>query len=59
MRGILNYYKFVHNYGNLVSRVQYELKQSCAKLLAAKYSLGTMSKVFSKFGNNLENVYVN
>lgn len=55
MRGILNYYKFVHNYGNLVSRVQYELKQSCAKLLAAKYSLGTMSKVFSKFGN----VYVN
>lgn len=59
LRGILNYYNFVHNYGKLVSRIQYELKQSCAKLLAAKFSLGTMSKVYSKFGNKLEYVHFN
>lgn len=59
LRGILNYYSFVHNFGKLVSHIQYELKQSCAKLLAAKFSLGTMSKVYNKFGNRLEYTHVN
>ena len=58
LRGILNYYNFVHNYGKLVSRTTYMLKQSCAKLLAAKFSLHTMSKVYTKFGSNLEYVHV-
>lgn len=53
LRGYLNYYSFVHNHGRLVSRLTYELKYSCAKLLAAKYSLGTAAKVFSRFGNGL------
>ena len=53
LRGYLNYYKFVHNYGILTSYIQYILKQSCAKLLAAKYSLGTMAKVYKKYGSNL------
>ena len=59
LRGILNYYSFVHNYSRLVSRTLFVLKHSCAKLLAAKFSLGTMSKVFNKFGNNLEYEQVN
>lgn len=53
MRGYLNYYNFVHNYGRLASYTEYILKQSCAKLLAAKFSLGTMAKVYKKFGNSL------
>lgn len=52
-RGYLNYYKFAHNYPRVVSVVGYHLKQSCAKLLAAKYSLGTMAKAYRKFGPNL------
>lgn len=53
MRGYLNYYNFAHNYGRLASYTEYILKQSCAKLLAAKFSLGTMAKVYKKFGNAL------
>lgn len=54
LNGFLNYYKFVHNYGRLVSRLFYELRFSCAKLLAAKYTLRTVARVFEKFGSNLE-----
>jgi len=53
LRGYLNYYSFVHNYGRLTSYLTFKLKQSCAKLLATKYTLGTTAKVFSKFGKNL------
>lgn len=53
LRGYLNYYKFSHNYGKLVSTMVLILKSSCAKLLAGKYSLGTMSKTFAKFGPQL------
>ena len=53
LRGFLNYYSFVHNYARLVSYVEYILKQSCAKLLATKFSLGTMAQVYKKYGNNL------
>jgi len=31
----------------------YILKSSCAKLLAAKYTMGTQSRVFAKFGPHL------
>lgn len=53
MRGLLNYYSFVHNYGRLASYIEYILKQSCAKLLATKFSLGTMAQVYKKFGGRL------
>lgn len=53
MRGFLNYYSFVHNYGRLVSYVEFILKQSCAKLLATKFHLGTMAKAYKKFGPGL------
>ena len=54
LRGYLNYYNFVHNYARLASYTEYILKQSCAKLLAAKFNLGTMAKVYKKFGSKLE-----
>lgn len=53
MRGYLNYYNFVHNYGRLVSFVEYILKQSCAKLLATKFSLKTLAQVYKKFGGRM------
>lgn len=52
-RGILNYYSFAHNYSNVVSLLNHILKQSAAKLLAAKFKLGTRAKVFAKFGPSL------
>jgi hypothetical protein len=57
LRGYLNYYNFAHNYPRVASLVTFLLKQSCAKLLAAKYSLGTMAKVHQKFGPNLSVMY--
>ncbi len=59
LRGYLNYYYyFAHNYSRLVSRLTYELKFSCAKLLAAKFSMKTMAKVFNKFGSQLTVTHV-
>jgi hypothetical protein len=54
LRGYLNYYSFVHNYPQMVSLVHFILKQSCARLLTAKFSLGTLKKTYTKFGNRLE-----
>lgn len=53
MRGYLNYYNFTHNYTRLVSYIEFILKQSCAKLLATKFSLGTMAQTYKKFGPKL------
>jgi retron-type reverse transcriptase len=50
LREYLNYYKFSHNYRTLASSLLQILKSSCAKLLAAKYSLNTQVKVYDKFG---------
>lgn len=57
LRGYLNYYSFVHNYGKMAALCVFILKQSCAKLLAAKYSLGTMAKVYQKFGPDFKIVH--
>lgn len=53
VRGYLNYYSFVHNYGTLTSRLMFILKSSCCKLIAAKFKLKTMANVYKKFGKNL------
>jgi len=50
-RGLLNYYRFVHNFGRL-ARVQYILQYSLAKTLAHKFKV-SMSKVFQDHGHNL------
>lgn len=53
-RGIIQYYRFAANFNELSAKVHYILKESCAKLLAAKYSLNSQAKVFAKFGKNLK-----
>lgn len=53
IRGFLNYYSFTHNYGRLASYIEFILKQSCAKLLATKFNLGTMAQTYKKFGSKL------
>ena len=54
LRGIQNYYSFTHNVGSLTSLLNNILKQSCAKLLATKFRLQTMAKVYEKFGPQME-----
>lgn len=53
LRVYSNYYSFTHNYNNLISFLNLILKQSCAKLLATKFGLKTMSHVYKKFGKYL------
>lgn len=53
-RGIINYYRFVHNFNELSSRVHYVLKSSCAKLLAAKFTLKSQARVFESYGKDLK-----
>lgn len=53
-RGITNYYSFANNLNQLSSRVRFILLSSCAKTLAAKFTLGTQAAVFKKFGKNLK-----
>lgn len=53
-RGIMNYYRFVHNFNELSSRVHYILKCSCAKLLATKLTLKSQAKVYEKYGKDLK-----
>nr|QKQ12916.1 Cox3 [Sparassis crispa] len=53
-RGFLNYYSFAHNYSKVVSSLNNILRQSCAKLLATKFSLGNSSQAYKKFGRDLK-----
>lgn len=53
-RGITNYYRFVHNFNELSSQIHYILKTSCAKLLAAKFTLKSQVKTYEKFGKDLK-----
>jgi len=48
--GYINYYSFVDNLGKLIRTLLFILKGSCAKLLAAKYSLKTQSRFYKKYG---------
>lgn len=49
--GLLNYYRFVDNFG-VLSRIQYILRFSLAKTLAHKYRT-TMRTIFKRHGRNL------
>lgn len=51
--GILNYYSFAGNRGNL-SKVIWFLHQSCASTLALKYKLKTIRRAMKKFGKTLQ-----
>jgi group II intron reverse transcriptase/maturase len=52
--GYLNYYSFTHNYPKVASSLEFILKTSCAKLLAAKFKLRSVSKVIEKYGKDLQ-----
>lgn len=54
LRGYLNYYSFVSNYGQLAASLEWILKSSCAQLLAAKLKLGSSLKVLRKYGQDLK-----
>lgn len=56
LHSYLNYYSFVHNFGRLASFIEYTLRGSCAKLLAAKFTIKTQNKVFKKFGKQMKAV---
>lgn len=52
LNGILNYYSFANNRPNLIL-IYWILRKSLAKTLAGKLKLGTVSKVYQKFGINI------
>jgi hypothetical protein len=52
-RGIIQYYSFASNLNYLSSRIHNVLKSSCAKLLAAKFTLGSQAQAYTKFGKDL------
>lgn len=54
-KGLSDYYRFADNF-SAMRRMQYILKYSCAKTLAAKHRL-SVPKVFKKHGNNLTVIY--
>lgn len=54
IRGYLNYYSFVHNYAKMAGWVYLNLKSSCAKLLAAKFTLKSQNSVYKRFGKDLK-----
>lgn len=53
-RGYLNYYSFANNRSRVASSLEWILKSSCARLLAAKFKLGNISGVVRKFGKDLK-----
>ncbi len=53
-RGLISYYSYVNNYARFRARVLYILQYSLALTLAAKLRLGTMHKVFARFGPTLK-----
>lgn len=52
-RGIINYYRFTDNFNELSSKIYYILKNSCARLLAAKLN-STQAKIYKKYSKNLK-----
>src|SRR5688500_2231853 len=52
IRGIGNYYSFVHNRSKMARRVNWIMKYSALKLVAAKYQT-TISKIIRKYGADL------
>lgn len=54
LREYINYYSFTHNYHRVASSVEYILRTSCAKLLAAKFKLRSVLKVLEKYGQDMK-----
>lgn len=50
----MNYYSFANNLNRLSAHIYFKLKASCAKLLAAKFTLKSQTAVYKKFGKDLK-----
>jgi len=53
-RGIMQYYRFADNFNDLSSKVHYILKNSCARLLTAKFKANSQGAIYAEFGKNLK-----
>lgn len=53
IKGISSYYILATNYLAFISRINYIIRYSTAKMFAAKYKLSSIAKVFEKAGKNL------
>lgn len=53
MRGLASYYKLARNYRDFMSRINYILRYSSAKMFAAKFRLPSIARVFAKAGKDL------
>uniref|UniRef100_UPI002238C465 reverse transcriptase domain-containing protein n=1 Tax=Ramaria cf. rubripermanens TaxID=2016387 RepID=UPI002238C465 len=53
IHGVLNFYSFASNRSSLYT-ITWLLKASCALTLARKFKLGSLRKVFQKFGSSLK-----
>jgi hypothetical protein len=53
-RGIINYYRFVDNFNDLSAKVHYILKNSCAKLLTAKFKAKSQSNIYKAYGKEMK-----
>jgi len=54
LRGYLNYYSFAHNYNRVASSLTHLLRESCTRLLAAKFTLRNRARVIKKYGRDLK-----
>lgn len=54
MRGLLNYYRFVYNYGKIAGLINHIMKGAYARLLAAKFKLKSQRNVYQKFEQDLQ-----
>lgn len=54
LRGYLNYYSFTNNYARLAASLEWILKNSCMKLLAAKFKLRRITSVLKEYGKDLK-----
>lgn len=59
LRGLANYYKIANNFRQMISHLNYIIQVSIAKMFAAKYRLGTISKVFALAGKDLSRLITN
>lgn len=53
LRGLANYYKLANNVRQMISRWNYLIRFSVAKVFAAKYKLDSVAKVFARAGKDL------
>lgn len=53
LRGLSSYYILARNYRDFISRINYIIRYSTAKLFAAKFRLSSIAKVFARAGKNL------